>query len=158
MDQTPVKKKKNISICWKAVLWYFDIIGDFLVWKIGNGSAVCIGLDPWIGCNWRHALPLPMFDRLHLAGLYYVSDIGIHGLFDLMAQQWLSADFIDFSDPFEIDEWNGYLTILKSSHVRITNDDDTLVWNLSKSDRYSPKEGYAQLMRRDLEPIWWWKV
>ena len=75
-----------------------------------------------------------------------------------MAQQWLSADFISFTDPFEIDVWNGYLTILKSSHVRITNDDDTLVWNLSKSCRYSPKEGYAQFMRKDLEPIWWWKV
>ena len=147
------KRKKNISICWKAVLWAFDIIGDFLVWKIGNGSAVRIKLDPWIGCNWRHALHLPMLDRLHLAGLYCLSDIGIPGLTDLMAQQWLFADFIGFSDPFDIDVWNGYLTILKSSHVRISNDDDILVWNLSRSGRYSPKEGYAQLMIRDMDLI-----
>ena len=51
--------------------------------------------------------------------------------------------------------WNGYLAILKSSHVRISSDDDTLVWNLSKSGRYSPKEGYAQLINRDMDHIWW---
>ena len=141
--RSPVKKKKNISICWKAVLWAFDIIGDFLVWKIGNGSVVRIGLDPWIGCKWRHALPLPMLERLRLVGLYCLSNIGIHGMSALMAQQWFTAYFIGFTDPFEIDVWNGYLAILKSSHVRISNDDDILVWNLSKSGRYSPKEGYA---------------
>ena len=39
--------------------------------------------------------------------------------------------------------WNGYIAILKASNVRISNDDDALVWNLSKSGHYSPKDGYA---------------
>ena len=42
--------------------------------------------------------------------------------------------------------WNGYIAILKASHVRFSNDDDALVWNLSKTSHYSPKEGYAHLM------------
>ena len=58
--RSTIKKKKNISICWKAVLWAFDLIGNFLVWKIGSGNAVHIGLDPWVGLKWRHALPIPM--------------------------------------------------------------------------------------------------
>ena len=58
--RSPVKKKKCISICWKAVLWDFDIIGNFLVWKIGNRTVVHIGVDPWIGCKWRHAFPSSM--------------------------------------------------------------------------------------------------
>ena len=41
--RSPIKRKNNISICWKAVLWDFDIIGDFLVWKIGNGNVIRIG-------------------------------------------------------------------------------------------------------------------
>ena len=40
------KKKSRISICGKSVLWSFNLIGDFLVWKVGNGADVCIGLDP----------------------------------------------------------------------------------------------------------------
>ena len=54
--------------------------------------------------------------------------------------------------------WNGYLAIPKSSHARLSNEDDALVWNLSKSGKYTPKEGYAQLMHREVEHIWWWKV
>ena len=84
-----------------------------------------------------------MLEKLHLAGFYCLSDIGLHGLSALMAQQWFSADFNGLTDPQEIDVWNGYIAILKSSHVRISNDDDALVWNLSKSGRYSPKEGYT---------------
>ena len=44
-----VKKKKGISICWKAVLWLFDLIGQSLVWRIGAGTEVRIGIDPWLG-------------------------------------------------------------------------------------------------------------
>ena len=40
------KKKKNISICWKVVLWDFDIIGNNLIWKVGNGADLRIGIDP----------------------------------------------------------------------------------------------------------------
>ena len=153
-----VKEKENISICWKAVLWAFDIIGNFLVWKIGNGTTVRIGLDPWIGCKWRHVLPYSMLEKLHLAGFFCLSNIGIHGLSVLMPQQWYSDEYIGFVDPLEIDVWNGYLAILKSSHARISNKDDALVWNLSKTGKYTPKEGYAQLMHRDVVHNWWWKV
>ena len=54
--------------------------------------------------------------------------------------------------------WNVSLAILKFSHARFSNDDDALVWNLSKTGHYSPKEGYAQLMNKEVEHIWWWKV
>ena len=51
----------------------------------------------------------------------------------MLAQQWFSVDFIGFTDPQEIAVWNDYLAILKSSHVSLSNDDDALVWNLSKT-------------------------
>ena len=65
--------------------------------------------------------------KITFGWLLFLSDIGLHGLSALMAQQWFSADFIGFTDPQEIDVWNGYIAILKSSHVRISNDDDALV-------------------------------
>ena len=116
-------------------------------------------MDPWIGYKWRHILPPFVIEKLHLARFYFLSDIGIPGLTCLMFQQWLTAEFIGFTDPQEIAVWNGYIAILKASHVRFSNDDDALVWNLSKIGHYLPKEGYAQLMvNREVDYIWWWKV
>ena len=99
-----------------------------------------------------------MIEKLHLAGLHFLSDIGYHGLSEVLTQLWFSAETIGFTNPQEIDDWNGYVAILKSSHVRISEDDDVFVWILSKSSRYTPREGYAQLMNRDLNQLWWWKV
>ena len=131
---------------------------DSLVWKIGAGRDVRIGLDPWSGCKWRHTLPVPMLDRLHLAGFHLISDIGIPCMSGLMSQSWLSAGSIGFTDPLEIAALNGYIAILKSSHVRLSLAVDFLIWNLSKTGKYSPKEGYAELMNREVDSNWWWKV
>ena len=65
-----VKKKKGISICWKAALWSFDLIGQALVWRIGTGTEVRMGIDPWLGCKWRHFLPVSMIDKLHSVGSF----------------------------------------------------------------------------------------
>ena len=72
--RSPIKKKKNISICWKVVLWAFDIIGDFLAWKVGNGNVVRIGLDPWLGCKWRHVLLFAMLENyIWLVLMFYLT-------------------------------------------------------------------------------------
>ena len=69
-----VKKKRCMSICWKAVLWSFDLIGNFLIWNVGNGVNVRIGVDPWIGCKWRYILPFSLVDKLHSVGLFFLND------------------------------------------------------------------------------------
>ena len=78
------KKKRDISICWKSVLWSFDLIGYFLVWKVGNGESVHIGMDPWVGCKWRNLLPPHLIDKLHSAGIFFLKDIGCPGVTYLM--------------------------------------------------------------------------
>ena len=44
--------------------------------------------------------------------------------------------------------------------MRLTNETDVLVWSLSKSGKYTPKEGYVQLLldKNLMEYYWWWKV
>ena len=43
-----------MSICWKVVIWSFDLIGNYILWKVGNGAYVRLGMDPWVGYKWRH--------------------------------------------------------------------------------------------------------
>ena len=63
-----------------------------------------------------------------------------------MEQGWLSSNDLGLVENLDINAWNGYLTILKSSHIRLRNEEDVLVWNQAKSGKYSPKVGYMHLI------------
>ena len=99
-------------------------------------------------------------DKLHSVGVFSLKDIGVPGLIPLMEQVWLSVDQLGLDDHQDVAVWNGYLSILKRSHVRLTNDNDVLVWNLSKSCLYTPKKGYVQLLldRDGMDHSQWWKL
>ena len=93
-----VNKKKGMSICWKVVLWSFDLIGQSLVWRVGTGAEVHIGMDPWIGCKWRHCLHASMIDKLHSDGFSILKDIACPSESILQEQGWVNADFLGFVD------------------------------------------------------------
>ena len=128
------------------MLWSFDLIGKFLIWNVGNGVNVRIGMDPWVGCKWRHTLPSSLVDNLHNVGLFALSDIGCPDLYLLDNQEWFTTASIGLTDQFDIICWNEYVGLLKTSHVRLTGDEDFLIWNQSKSGKYTPKTGYLQLL------------
>lgn len=48
MDWTRLdhQNRNNISIIWKAVLNFIPLIQEGLTWRIHEGNAVCIGVDP----------------------------------------------------------------------------------------------------------------
>ena len=125
--RSTVKQKRSMSICWKVVIWAFDIIGNKLVWKIGTGVSVQLGLDPWVGCKCRHLLPYFLIDKLHVVRVFSLKDIRVLGLIPLMEQGWISADQLGLDDHREATVWNGYLSIFKRSHVCFTNDNDVSV-------------------------------
>jgi hypothetical protein len=47
---------------------FFPIIGDWLIWKVGKGSNILIGKDPWIGCSNKHMLPEALILSLNQRG------------------------------------------------------------------------------------------
>ena len=120
------KKKSGTSICWKSLLWSFHLIGDFLVWKIGNGANVRIGMDLWAGCKWRHSLPSQLTNILHSASYYFLTDVGIVPVTNLMEQVSLSSNDLGLVENQYILAWNGYIAMLKSSHIRFRNEEDVL--------------------------------
>lgn len=42
------------------VLKSLDVIRHGLAWKMGNGSRVLMGIDPWPGTDLKHILPQPL--------------------------------------------------------------------------------------------------
>ena len=99
-----------------------------------------------------------MIDKLHYAGFYFLKDIAWLGLSILQEHGWFNASILGFVDQETI-YWNAYLALLKSSHVRLTNEDDRLVWSQSKIGEYIAKAGYLHLIqnRNEMEISWWWK-
>ena len=83
-----------------------------------NGADVRLGLDPWVGCKWRHVLSSLIIDKLHFVGIFFLKDIGGPGVTFLMEQGWLSADNLGLVHYQDVSCWNGYLAILKASHVK----------------------------------------
>ena len=96
------------------------------MWQIWTGAKVHIGIDPWLGCKWRHNLPMTMIDKLHNEGYFVLRDIAVMGTALLQEQGWLNADFLGF-DGQEIIIWHSYVALLSTSHVHISNEDDQLI-------------------------------
>ena len=142
------------------MLWSFNLIGDFLVWKVGNGADVHIGLDPWVGWKWQQSLPSHLIDILHSASFFFLKDFGSSTVSHLMEQGWLNAEALGLVEAQDIISWTGYLAILKYSHIRLKNEADVLVWNQSKSGKYSPKDGYLHLImeKHEMEIAWCWRM
>ena len=91
-------------------------------------------------------LTFNLIDILHSASYFFLKDVGTLTVSYLMEQGWLSSDDLGLVENLDINAWNGYLAILKSSHIRFRNEDDVLVWNQAKSGKYSPKGGYMHLI------------
>ena len=68
-------------------------------------------------------------DKLHSVGLFSLSDIGCFDLSLLNNQGWFTAVLIGLTDQNDITCWNEYVGLLKTSHVRLSDDKDILVWN-----------------------------
>ena len=128
------------------------------MWRIGIGIEVRIGIDPWLGCKWRHNLPVSMIVKLHNEGYFVLKYIACIGTSLLQDQGWMNADFLGFEDH-EIIIWNSYVALFTTSHVHISTKDDQLIWSLSKTGKYTPKVGYFHLIhsRNEMECFWWWK-
>jgi hypothetical protein len=72
----PLKSPKG-SIVWKGLVQAFPLVGNLIVWHIGNGEKVRLGEDPWLGAgnNYKLAHPLLMF--LKDKNTRFLSDLNI---------------------------------------------------------------------------------
>ena len=43
------KSSQNISVIWKETILSFNLIGNGLAWRVGDGHSLQVGIDPSIG-------------------------------------------------------------------------------------------------------------
>jgi hypothetical protein len=154
----PVKVAANCTIIWKALVKYFQVVGEGLAWRVGNGLRVRIGTDPWPGSGRGHLLPQPLIEVLHDRGFYYLEQIVDRDMTTIWSQAWKRVDQLGLDREYEA-IWDGYIRALQLGHICITDREDDIVWQHNPHGVYTPKAGYTQL-NIDLlqqEPSWWWK-
>ena len=66
---------------------------------------------------------------MHSVGYFFLKDVGTATVSCRMEQGWLSSVDLGLVQDLDINAWNGYLAILKTSNIRFSNNKDLLVWN-----------------------------
>jgi hypothetical protein len=97
-----------------------------------------------------------LIQALHSQGIYHLNQIVDQGHTSIWSQEWLGP--ISRLEG-ENDQWSNYIQALKSSHIRIVDREDELIWKHAPLGIYTPKLGYIQLniAQHLREPLWWWK-
>ena len=68
--RNPIKAKKGISTIWNSLIHSFTILGDWLVWRPGNGTQIRVGEDPLVGFPSYFKLSIPLLNLLHEKGFF----------------------------------------------------------------------------------------
>eukprot|EP00253_Pinus_taeda_P020716 PITA_20716 len=126
----PNWNRQGISAIWKASLNAMPLIRYSLLWRIGNGSSVRIGIDPWSGSGNAHNLPKGLVLHSNNRGIKFLSQIGDQQHSTIYSQAWLTDRAAE----------------------------DELIWAISKTGLYSPKLGYHKLIEAknpDSHKSWW---
>jgi len=51
------------------------MIGRWLIWRVGNGTKVKLGEEPWFGCGEGYRLPIKLINSLHENGYFFMSKV-----------------------------------------------------------------------------------
>jgi hypothetical protein len=72
--RSPRKTVINSSICWKAMVETFPLIGKWIVWNVGNGKSIRIGENPWVNSGEGFKLTKNLVNALHGRGIFTLWD------------------------------------------------------------------------------------
>jgi hypothetical protein len=122
----PVKMAMKCTIIWKALIKYFQVVGEGLAYKVGNGQRVRIGADPWPGSERGHVLPQQLINILHNRGIFHLDQIVDRDKTTLWNQAWKSVEQLGLDREHE-GSWNGYIRDLQVGHIQLIDREDELV-------------------------------
>jgi hypothetical protein len=102
-----------------------------LAWQIGSEKQVIIGKDPFIGDNSSYKLSAPLIHILNIKGIYSISQVAITNTLS-NSQNWINANQLGLTGNLS-NEWNNFITMLKSNGVSLNNSNDKIVWSWNKA-------------------------
>jgi len=106
-----------------------------LIWQVGKGDRVQIGLDPWVDIKGRHGLSPQRILNLRGKGYYMLRRVVKWPRSTIRLQEWLTWRELGLGEENAIKR-QIFINYLKDSNVRIREEDDWLGWSLNPSRVY----------------------
>ena len=135
----------------------FPIIGNWLVWKIANGVKVGVGEDPWLRGNECFRISQYLAIKLNEQGTKSLISSSTQVVERNVLQGWKSIDYLGLQGYLE-EEWNTFLKCLNSSDIKLSDENDTIIWpQNASSGNVIAKLGYQLVVLSgvNVEHKWW---
>ena len=111
---------------WKGFLHTLPWLGGGLIWKVGNGRAIRLGLDPIVGQGSSFLLPLDLREYLEDYGISTLDQA--RNLTTFAQNYWFSAADLDLDGDWKT-LWENYIVGLEYGRIRISKNFDSLLWS-----------------------------
>ena len=111
---------------WKGFLHTLPWLGGGLIWKVGNGRAIRLGLDPIIGQGSTFLLPLDLHEYLEDYGICTLDQA--KNLTTYAHNYWFSVADLDLEGDWKT-LWENYTAGMEYGRIRLSEHCDSLLWS-----------------------------
>eukprot|EP00253_Pinus_taeda_P035638 PITA_35638 len=151
-----LKKLDDFSIALATKVGWYPITTDSLWSRVTTSRYIApLHILDWIrrpirstsgiSTIWKAVIkaldPIKHIQEQNVSQIAHIAD-GENSTF--LHQAWKSAHQLNIP-PHWHQLWEDYTQAISEAHIRITDGDDEIIWALSKSGRFSPKDGYLVL-------------
>ena len=140
----------GVSAIWKGFISSISWLGCGLIWMVGDGESIRVGLDPITGMGTSFTLPQDLRD--------YLEDYGIISLahainyFVEAKTYWLTASDLDLGGEWHL-IWNEYVKGMEYGRIRLRSNPDSLLWSYKNySGSLNAAMAYECIVDHYLEP------
>jgi hypothetical protein len=115
--------------------------------------------DPFIGCKDSYKLSLPLLQVLNNCNIYTLAQAAVTGDTGT-CQQWMDSNQLGFTATLGT-EWDNFVSVLRSSNIHLTIDNDKLVWSWNRATgTVTAKLAYHSILffNKLEEKKWWYKA
>ena len=141
---------KNASILWRGFVETLPWIGKGLIWNVGNGTSIRVGVDPMIGFGTNYILPIGLREYLEDYGIVTLNQA--KNLSSPATSYWYSAADLDLCNDWKF-HWDRYIWGLEYGIILLSEQNDSLLWShLNYVGSLSADKGYDCISQSCFDP------
>ena len=123
----PTKTHKGGSLCWKAFVEAFPLVGNWVTWQVGDGRRIRIVQDPWVGSGDNFRLPITLFSQLKEKEISTLVDARSYTDRNQRATVWKTTQEMELAEN-DAPVWNSYINQLKTNFIHLDEEKNKLNW------------------------------